>query len=613
MSQPPNQPPQGGFGAPQDPNAPQGGAPQGPPPGAPQPPPGPPQMPAGPPPGPPAGPPAGPPQGPPPGQPGYGYPQAPPTAADNPYAQQTAPTQGYGYPGQPGQQPGQPGPYAQQPQPGYGYPGQPGAPVPGPNGGGPQNKQKLLLIIGAAVAALIVIAGGIYLVSGGEEKPVAKPTTGATSAPAVDNGDGKGGNGQSEAPGRDAGTDLNSSRQPGDSKVLWNHVNAVDLPKGGGKMMPMWYVGDTVIQTYYKTMTAYGVADGKKRWEVPFPNEVCAAPRQVGTGDKVVIAVNNNNTEKAKCNQLQQVDVKAGKAGWRKEMESAGLFLTPDAQTMTIAGDTVAVSHFVGGSAYKVSDGSKVFGNEKIGECRASAFAAQGTRLISVDSCGTSDATTEQVRELDSATGKTKSTWKVPKDWSVKRAFSVQPLVLYMEKGKKEAGNITFFKADGSPAAQLAKGEELPDPTCGWAIMSRDLQGCQGVAADANTLYVPSKAESAVGASRANEVRAYDVNTGKRKWASKGEGVTLLPVKAEGGFVFAYTEPSYDKPGGLVKIPAAGGNPVSVLKNPSSVQSVENGMFSKVLGYEGGRLFLAPDRVSGKDDEKPHTLLAFGN
>ncbi|MGW7417862.1 outer membrane protein assembly factor BamB family protein [Streptomyces sp. NPDC054863] len=600
MSQPPNQPPQGGFGAPQDPNAPQGGAPQGPPPGAPQPPPGPPQM------------PAGPPQGPPPGQPGYGYPQGPPSAADNPYAQQAAPQQGYGYPGQPGQ----PGPYAQQPQPGYGYPGQPGQPgAPAPGGNGPQNKQKLLLIVGAAVAALIVIAGGIYLVSGGEKEPIAKPTTGAgpSGAPTVDKGDGKGGNGQSDAPGRDAGTDFNSARQPGDSKVLWNHVNAVDLPKGGGKVMPMWYVGDTVIQTYYKTMTAYGAADGKKRWEIPFQNEVCAAPRQVGAGDKVVIAVKDNNTEKSKCNQLQQVDLKAGKTGWRKEVAAEGLFTGASVEEMAIAGDLVTTTRFVGSGAFKLSDGSKVFGNEKINNCRATGFASNGTRMIAVDSCGTGDPASEQVRELDTTTGKGKWTWKVPAGWAVKRVFSVDPLVLYMEKGKKEAGNITFFKANGTPAAQLAKGEELPEPSCGWAIMKSDLQGCQGVAADANTLYVPSKAERSLDTGRSNEVRAYDVNTGKRKWASKGEGNTLVPVKAEGGFVFAYTEPSYDKPGGLVKIPAAGGNPVSVLKNPSSVQSIENGMFSKIIGYEGGRLFLSPDRVSGKDDEKPQTLLAFGN
>ncbi|GHH47465.1 hypothetical protein GCM10018773_40140 [Streptomyces candidus] len=607
MSQPPNQPPQGGFGAPQDPQSPQGGAPQGPPPGAPQPQPTPPQMP----PGPPAGPPSGPPAGPPPGQPGYGYPQGPPSAADNPYAQPTPPPGGYGYPGQPGQQ--QPA-YGQQP--GYGYPGQPtypGAPGPGgPGGSGPQNKQKLMLIIGAAVAALIVIAGGIYLVSGdGDKEPVAGPTATdkPTTAPTVDDGDGKGPGG--DAAGRDAGTDFNSARQPGDAKVLWNQANTFDLPSGGGKVMPMWFVGDTVVQTYYKTMTAYGVADGKKRWEIPFPNEVCAAPRQVGTGDKVVIAVKDNNTEKGRCVELQMVDLKAGKAGWRKTIEKQNMF-DFGLDGLVVAGDTV-VAQRTFPSAYRISDGSSLFGDVRDGACRMDGFASHGARLIVVDQCGTEQNAPEQLRELDPVTGKAKWTWKVSKGWSVKKVLSVEPLALYLVKGKDEGASIAFFKPNGTFAAQLPKGEEMPDLRCGMFSLSGGLQSCEGITADASTLYLPSQTKTDAAAGRSNEIRAYDANTGKRKWASKGEGRTLVPVKAEGGFVYAYSEPSYDKAGGLVKVPAAGGNPVQVLKHPSSVSAVERGMFSKQLAYEGGRLFLAPDRISGRDDEKPQALLAFGN
>ncbi|CAM5588275.1 hypothetical protein SSPIM334S_02144 [Streptomyces spiroverticillatus] len=604
MSQPPNQPPQGGFGAPQDPQTPPAGAPQGPPPGAPQPPPGPP-------PGAPA--PSG-------QQPGYGYPQTPPgppPAADNPYA--TQPTQGYGYPGQPAQ-PGQPNPYGQQPQPGYGYPGQPpqqpatypGMPGPDGNGGGPQNKQKLMLIIGAAVAALIVIAGGIYLVSGGDKEPVAKPTgaTKPTGAPSVDKGDGKGNGG--DAPGRDAGTDLNSGRQPGDSKVLWNHVNDVDLPSGGGKVMPMWFVGDTVIHTYYKRMTAYGVADGKKRWELPFPNEVCAAPKLVGKGDKIVIAVENNNTSDADCNQLQQVDLKTGKAGWRKEVAKENLFDIMSGLNLVVSGDTVVVDRTFP-SAYRISDGAKLFGDVRTGPCRmGGGFASSPTKLLVADTCGDTKNPTSQLREIDPATSKARWTWKVPKEWTVKRVLSVEPLVVYLEKGKKEAGNITFLKPNGTMAAQIAAGEPLPALSCGGLFLSSsDLQGCTGVVADANTLFVQSESKTG-NSGRTNEIRAYDVNTGKRKWVSPGER-TMQPLKVEGGSLFAYTEASYDKPGGVVKIPVTGGSPAPVLKNPSSVTPIERNIFSKLLAYEGGRLFMSSDRISGKDDEKPQAILVFGN
>ncbi|MFD3511816.1 PQQ-binding-like beta-propeller repeat protein [Streptomyces sp. NPDC058657] len=603
MSQPPNQPPQGGFGAPQDPQNPQGGVPQGPPPGVPQQPPAPPQMPGT----------------PPPGQPGYGYPQGPPPAADNPYAQPTPPPgqpqpgqpqPGYGYPGQPGT----------PPPPGYGYPQQgpagqptyPGAPMPaGPGGGGPQ-KQKLMLIIGAAVAALIVIGGGIYLVSGDDEPaPVAKPSGSAqpSGSATPDAGDGKG---PGDTPGRDAGTDLNAGRKPGEAKVLWANVNKVDLPKNGGEVMPSWFVGDTVIQTYYRTMTAYGVADGKKRWELQFPNKVCGAPQQKGTGDKVVIGVEDNNTEKAKCNQMQQVDLKAGKTGWRKEIPKENLFDILSSPEFVAMGDTITVSRMGVVSAFRISDGSKLFGDLKFGACGADAFASNGSKLIAIDGCGSGDDGTEQVREADPATGKGKWAWKVPKGWAVKRVFSVEPLVLYMENKDKKAGNVSFFKSNGAPAAQMTG--ELPSPQCGWAIMDRALQGCTGVTADATTLYVASEAKSGgVGTGRSNEVRAYDVTTGKRKWVSSLQDRTLLPVKTEDGSVFAYAEPTYDKGGEIVKIPAAGGSPAPVLKNPEAVASLERSFFSKRISYEDGRLFLAPDRISGKDDEQPKTLLAFGN
>jgi hypothetical protein len=556
---------------------------------------------------------------PPQGQPGYGSPQGQPPAADNPYAQpappQGQPQPGYGYPGQPGTPPPPGYGYPQQGQPTYpgqsGQPTYPGVPVPsGPGGNGPQ-KQKLMLIIGAAVAALIVIAGGIYLFAGGDDKePVAKPTTAVkpSGSPTVDEGDGKGPGG--DTPGRDAGTDLNAGRKPGEAKVLWTNVNKIDLPKAGGKVMPHWFVGDTVIQTYYRTMTAYGAADGKKRWELAFPNEVCGAPRQVGKDDKVVIGVKNNNTEKSKCNQMQMVDLKAGKTGWRKEVPEENLFDNGQVEEPVVVGDTVVLSRIFP-SAFRISDGSKLWGDVKVNGCGGDAFASNGTKLISVDGCGSGDSAGQQVREADPVTGKGKWTWKVPKDWEVKRVYSVEPLVLYLENKAKKAGNVSFFKANGAPAAQMTG--ELPSPQCGWAILRSDLQGCTGVTADATTLYVASESKSALGGGRSNEVWAYDVTTGKRKWSSPGQNRSLLPIKAEGGNVFAYAEPSYDKAGEIVKIPATGGNPATVLKNPQTVASLENGIYSKQISYEGGRLFLAPDRVSGKDDEQPKTLLAFGN
>ncbi|WP_107450253.1 hypothetical protein [Streptomyces silvensis] len=153
MTQPPGQPPQDGFGAPQQSSQ---SSDQSSPPHQPQPqPPFPGQPPAAPP--------------PPSAQPGYGYPQQPP---QGPYGQQPPPGP-YGQPQQAyGQQPyGQPL-YGQQPhgQPPYGQQQPFGAyPPPPPPGGGPAQKKRAVFVA-AAVAAVLVVGGGIFLLSGGDDK-----------------------------------------------------------------------------------------------------------------------------------------------------------------------------------------------------------------------------------------------------------------------------------------------------------------------------------------------------------------------------------------------------------------------------------------------------------
>ncbi|MDJ0460490.1 PQQ-binding-like beta-propeller repeat protein [Streptomyces sp. H27-C3] len=606
MSQPPNQPPQGGFGAPQDPQK-----------GAPQPPAQPPQMPQAPP---------TPPQGQPPQQqPGYGYPQAPPPQAPQP---------GYGYPAQPGGrpqagpygQPQQPGPYGQpqtgpygqpqQPGPYGGYPTQqqhPGAPAPG-GGGGSFFKGKPAAIIGGALAAVLLIGVGVYFAVGddgdGDKKPIAqesqKKDDKPTGEPSADEGDGEG-------TGRETNDDLNAGRQPGEAKVLWLKTNEVDMPRGSHAAYGPWFTGDVVVQALYKTVTAFDVNTGKKKWEVPFENELCAAPRNATTSGKLVVGVKDGKTDKAKCNQLRLVDLVAGKAGWKTEVKKENLFDGSSSMELAISGDTVTASRWGVSSAYRIADGAKAFGDLKVNGCGADSFAGGG-KLIAVDSCGT-DGKAQQVREVNSATGAGKWTFPVPKGWQVKRVYSVDPVVLYLTNEEKKAWNVTTLKADGSVRSQLDTKESI-QPQCGWAIIDDNLQGCLGTVADANTLYLPTEEEKggADGFDRTNKVIAFNLNTGKEKWSSPaGKDRTMLPVRMEGSDVLAYVQPSYDHGGGIVSIGPGGGAPKSVLKSPESTAEIENGFSNRGVSYTDGRLFITPPTLTGRDDEEGEkTMMVFG-
>ncbi|PCG84681.1 hypothetical protein CIB93_17715 [Streptomyces sp. WZ.A104] len=632
MSQPPSQqPPQGGFGAPQE--QPQG-TPQPPPPqdlppaqppqppaGAPQPPAGPPQTP------PPGAPPAyGYPQTPPGGQPGYGYPQQPGQGpgpygqqAPGPYGQQPGPY-GQEAPGPYGQQ--APGPYGQPTQPGYGYPQQqyPGAPVPGgPGSGGGFLKGKTGIVVAAALAVVLAAGAGVWFVVSGsddDKKPVAGQSTGPadpkapSESPTVDEGDGSG-------DGREANDDLNAGRKPGEAKVAWLQKNDIDLPRNGSSVHGPWFTGDLIVKAMYRGVSAYSVADGKQKWTLPLPADVCATPNAPTTDGKIVIGVKDGTTDKANCSLLQMIDLNTGKAGWKKEIKKNGTWDFLSDIGLAISGDTVAVGRTGNSNAYRVSDGKELFGTPE-GNCKPYAFAG-GPKLIAAVNCRTDDVKNpqQQVQELTPANGKPKWTYQPPRGWEISKVYSVDPLVVRLDHDKKKQWAIAALTDSGKLRSQLspAKGDTLTaDCGSGFAVFGKKLEGCSGIAADANTLYMATKDEGS-GSARTNKVIAFDLNTGKPKWeAPAPAGRVLKPLRMEGGELVLYMRPKYDASGAVVTLAATGGKPKTLLQHPTSTGRIENGFFSSKVAYEGGRSFIFSERVSAGNDKEEleqTTLLVF--
>ncbi|MEU2540341.1 PQQ-binding-like beta-propeller repeat protein [Streptomyces iakyrus] len=585
MTQPPSQPPHGGFGAPQN-QPPQGGgygAPQTPPP-----PQGPPQTPP-------------PPQGPP--QPGYGYPQQP-----GPYGQPQQP--GPYNPGPYGQ-PQQPGPYG---QPGYGYPPQPQYPgAPGtPPGGGSNNpfKGKPAMIIGAAVAALLVVGGTVWAVTSGDDgkgkkKPVAQKTDdpkAGSSAP-VNPGDGSGDGGEDPE-------NLNEGRQAGEAKVLW-YKEAPDAPGSGADADGMWITGKTAVKAAYKQLFAYNVGDGKPSWDaITFPQKICATTPQKTSDDKIVVAYMSGSSDRAKCNQLQEIDLLTGEKGWKEEVADGALFDSTLSVELSITGKTLMVGRSQSGTAYDVTNGDKLFDKKKYGNaCFPAAFAG-GEKLIAVSSCGAgTDKEHDEVQELDPKTGKARWTQPFDKGWRVARTYSVSPLVVYSTNEDKKAWNISTFTSGGKFRSQVGFDEDFA-PECGWAILERDLTGCEGVAVDDTTLYLPTEATSG-----ANEIVAVNLADGKEKWRVKSPSdESMLPIKTEGGKLIAYVQPSYDAGGQIVSIPTGGGShkPSKLLQNPQGAADIEDSFFSKDIDWADGRFYISTTRLSGNDDTKEKLMLAYG-
>ncbi|MEU2072145.1 PQQ-binding-like beta-propeller repeat protein [Streptomyces anulatus] len=640
MSQPPSQqPPQGGFGAPQEPPNGASQQPQGRPNPAmpPQTPPG--QPPQGPPPAQPPAAPAGPPQTPPPGAPAYGYPQQQPPAGP-----------GYGYPQQPGQAPGPygqqapgpygqqpgpygqqapgpygqqtPGPYGQQPQPGHGYPTQqqyPGAPAPGGPGSGAGGflKNKTGVVVAAALAVVLVAGAGTWFLvsdSGDDpKKPVAGPSNdpkAPSGSPTVDEGDGKG-------DGREVDSDLNAGRKPGEAKVAWLQKNDVDLPRSGAAVEGPWFTGDLVVKAMYRGVSGYSVTDGKKKWTLELPADVCAAPNTATADGKLVLGVKDGTTDRSDCSVLQMIDLNTGKAGWKKSVKKNGTWDFLSDIGLAISGDTVTVGRTSNSNAYRVSDGKELFGNPE-GNCKPFAFAG-GAKLIAAASCRTDDVKNpqHQVQELDPVTGKAKWTYQPARGWEVSKVYSVSPLVVRFDNEEKKQYGIAALTESGKLRSQLApaKGDKLT-VDCGgsFAIFGEKLEGCSGVAADANTFYIGTEDDSS-GTARTNKVIAFDLNTGKPKWEAPAPAERVLkPLGMEGGNVLLYMRPKYDAAGALVTIPPTGGTPKTLLQHPESTGRIENGFFSSKVLYQGGRSYIFSKRVSASNDKEEleqSTMLVF--
>ncbi|WP_327253112.1 outer membrane protein assembly factor BamB family protein [Streptomyces sp. NBC_01244] len=536
-----------------------------------------------------------------PPQPGYGF----PPQGENPYAQQPAPQGPYGQPPQ--------GPYGAQPPGGYGFPpppphmapGAPGMP-PGPPGG---PKKKLAVLIAASVAGVLVLGtGGYFAFFAGKDKgadqvigqdttPPADDKASPSASASVDKGDGSGNGGEEEE-------DLNAGRKQGESKVLWFKSSKIDGPGGGVDSKGQWIVGDTVVKSVWKSVTAYGVKDGKEKWTLTLPAVVCGVTDMTADG-KTVVMYKNGESSSADCNQMRMIDLKAGKEGWSKEVPKEGLFDIFTSPDLALTGDSLVVNRMGTTSAFKVSTGDKLFTNKVEEGCRPGDFVAMNGKMLAIATCQDADKTV-QVMDADPVTGKGTWIYKLPKDFQVKNVYSLDPIVLDLGNGDKER-SIVVLGPDGKKRATVS-GEGSFPVGCG-GLFNRSLQSCGSSNVDANTLYLPTKPD--VG--KPNEIVAFDLGTGKVKWRTPaGEGRTLTPLKAAGGQVVVYREAESEKGGEVLTIPAGGGTPTAVLRNPSGPAApVESSFLSPNVDYVDGRLFVSASHLQA-DNKSEKFLMVFG-
>ncbi|MEU7079587.1 PQQ-binding-like beta-propeller repeat protein [Streptomyces sp. NPDC046409] len=615
--QPPNEPPQGGFGPPQDPPPGGFGAPTPPPadPLAKQPPATPPTPPAGgygSPPAPPAGGYGSPPPPPAggygaPQTPAYGYPQAPPPGQP--------PTQpGYGFPQ--GPPPGQPGMHPQQ---GYGYPTAPMQPqyvAPQPGGGKKFNTQ-MKIIVAAVVAVVLIVGGGVLYATGGDEGGKQDVASGGTTG-----GEGKGGEGDGLAGG--------TEKAPSDtkSKVGFQlpHPKVTDTTVVDGS----WVTDKVYVKTGVYEVAGYDLAKGTKVWSIPLKGQVCAASRHMSKDYRTAVVFEEGKPSAAdkypSCNQVGALDLATGKLMWSKSVTSASSGDKPVRfGEVTLSGSTVAAGGTSGGAAFNLADGAELWKPKAdTNNCYDMGYGG-GDALAVVRKCGSYDAPQLTIQALNPTTGAPLSSYAMPAGVEYASIVSTKPLVVAADVGDTagDGSSISdFFSIDaatGKLIVRISADADKYAAECG----STEVEQCGSLAVGNNRIYVPTEEHEGGGEyGDTNEIVAFDLTTGKLVGgrADAGDRYTLTPLRMDGTNVIAYKRPPYDKGGQIVSIDGSTFKETVLMVNPDdeAVRDAETSFsvdYAEFI-YEKGRLFISEKMVSEPSkssslDDKQYLVVSF--
>ncbi|MFE2294933.1 PQQ-binding-like beta-propeller repeat protein [Streptomyces sp. NPDC059452] len=498
----------------------------------------------------------------------------------------------------------------------FGPPVEPGRPA---RSGQGKSKSKVPLIAAAVVLLLLVAGGGVYAVTDGRwggsaapgapaakektptpaETPSISGTPSAPPSPSV---------GTPEPKRIPTSEEINAGRAPGDA-TAWVVDDPTDLPGRNILLHDLWIVGDTVVQAMHRKVTAYRLSDGAEVWSVPLPAPVCETPVNPTPDGKVVVVYKNSQAHSGnRCNQLQMIDLRTGKAGWQKELTEASRGDTIIVHT-AISGDVLAVVQGMKAAAYGVDDGKKLYDipMENPGRCYPDDVAG-GPRLLLHSTCAISadrGKTYSQLREIVPRTGKVRWRHRTKAGWTVGKVISVAPAVFTTRDVEDRINNWRI--AVLGPGGKLRTTIDARPKGFAYCGDSGDsgqgIQNCPGMIVGKNAVHVGGTAQ----------VGAYDLSTGKFVWGVKSEESTLHPLREENGtFAHVYERSLPGREGGIIRLgPGGVETKKQVLLHPQSARATESGMFAGRLAYVKDRIVITPSIVDGEDTRREARMISF--
>jgi outer membrane protein assembly factor BamB len=403
--------------------------------------------------------------------------------------------------------------------------------------------------------------------------------------------------------------EINAGRKPEDA-TGWIVDDRTDLPGRHIKLYDLWVVGDTVVQAMHKKVTAYRLSDGVEAWSVSLATPVCETPADPTPDGKIVVVHKSSNARSGnRCNQLQMIDLRTGKAGWHKVLAETGSMDDTIIVHSAISGGTLAIVQSMRAAAYRVEDGTRLYDipMETSAKCYPDRVAGGSRLLVSSDCAISVDGARSysQLREIDPRTGKVRWRFRTRTGWKVGKVLSVDPVVLTTVHHEQPTDNwrVVSLGPGGKLRTTIDARPKGFKFCAGRDSSDTHLQTCTGTAVGRNTVFLG-------GTDRAG---GYDLGTGKLVWGVKSADSSLYPLRAaDGTSAFVYEAASTTRPGGVLRIgPGRADTERTVMRHPAPARSTESRMFAGNLAYVNGRIIITPSGVNGSDDEHEARMLSF--
>ncbi|MGW7289702.1 outer membrane protein assembly factor BamB family protein [Streptomyces sp. NPDC054847] len=464
----------------------------------------------------------------------------------------------------------------------------------------------------ALVFLLLAAGGGLYAVNDGRpadpRPPVAEQEPRASGEPSADPTPAVRTPGTRRMP---TSQEINAHRAPGDA-TAWIVNDPTDVPRRSIEFHDLWIVGDTVVQAVYRKVSAHRLSDGAEVWSVPLPAPVCETPVNPTPDGKVVLAYKSSQAVHGnRCNQLQMIDLRTGKAGWHKELTETGPLDDTITVNTAISGDVLAVVQGMRAATYRVGDGTKLYDipMENPGRCHPDDVAG-GPRLLVKSDCAIDvdrGKSYSQLREIDPRTGTVLWRHRTAQGWQVGKVLSADPVVITTFHAEERTDNwrVVALGPGGRPRTTVDARPKGFTYCAGEGSSDENLQNCGGAAVGDDTVFLGGT----------DRVGAYDLGTGKLVWGVKSEDTALHPLRAEGGEsgALVYEAASPSRPGGIVRLGKGGADTKrQVLRHPASARATEAGMLAGRVAWTNDRIVITPSVVYGDDARSQSRMLSFG-